>query len=182
LYRELYENWKQEITNTELGKLPPVFYSRVAEYMRKLREESRMLDKKTAKAVLLKKETIYARRMLQELIKTRYNKLIEIAIKSKNASPDTLTEEETAFYAKYSSLTEAYRNFIESIVHGHMPKIHDETKQKRMTLRFSKEVPAIIGVDMKTYGPFKTEDVASLPFENCRILIKQGLAAKIEIN
>jgi DNA replication initiation complex subunit (GINS family) len=35
---------------------------------------------------------------------------------------------------------------------------------------------------MKTYGPFKTEDVASLPVENARILVKQNLAEKVEIN
>jgi DNA replication factor GINS len=45
-----------------------------------------------------------------------------------------------------------------------------------------KEIPAIIGADMKTYGPFKTEDVASLPAENARILAKQNLAEKVEIN
>jgi DNA replication initiation complex subunit (GINS family) len=35
---------------------------------------------------------------------------------------------------------------------------------------------------MKTYGPFKAEDVASLPVENVKILVKQGLAEKIEVN
>jgi DNA replication initiation complex subunit (GINS family) len=33
---------------------------------------------------------------------------------------------------------------------------------------------------MKTYGPFKAEDVASLPAANSSILAKQGLAVKIE--
>jgi len=50
----------------------------------------------------------------------------------------------------------------------------------RATLRFLKEVPAIIGADMKTYGPFKVEDIAALPIENTKILIKQGLAEKLE--
>jgi DNA replication initiation complex subunit (GINS family) len=35
---------------------------------------------------------------------------------------------------------------------------------------------------MKTYGPFKVEDVASLPIENAKVLIKQGLAEKVEAN
>jgi DNA replication initiation complex subunit (GINS family) len=33
---------------------------------------------------------------------------------------------------------------------------------------------------MKTYGPFKAEDIASLPVENAKILIKQGLAERVE--
>ncbi|MFB0514796.1 MAG: hypothetical protein ACETVQ_04380 [Candidatus Bathyarchaeia archaeon] len=49
-----------------------------------------------------------------------------------------------------------------------------------MILRFIQEIPAIIGADMKTYGPFKPEDIASLPIENARILIKQGVAVEVE--
>jgi DNA replication initiation complex subunit (GINS family) len=33
---------------------------------------------------------------------------------------------------------------------------------------------------MKTYGPFAAEDVASMPVENARILVKQGMAAMID--
>ena len=55
-------------------------------------------------------------------------------------------------------------------------------EHKRAVLRFLRDVPAIIGADIKTYGPFKAEDVASLPVENAKVLIKQGLAEKIEAN
>jgi len=48
-------------------------------------------------------------------------------------------------------------------------------------LRFKGEVPAIIGADMKVYGPFEIEDVASLPIENAGIMIKRDLADKVEI-
>jgi DNA replication initiation complex subunit (GINS family) len=33
---------------------------------------------------------------------------------------------------------------------------------------------------MKNYGPFEVEDLATLPLENTKILIKQGLAEKVE--
>jgi DNA replication factor GINS len=48
-------------------------------------------------------------------------------------------------------------------------------------MRLLKDVPAIVGADMKTYGPFRTEDVASLPVENAKILVRQGLAEKIVV-
>jgi DNA replication initiation complex subunit (GINS family) len=66
------------------------------------------------------------------------------------------------------------------IARGQTPSIKIETQRRRLTLRFLKDVPAIIGADMKTYGPFKTEDVGALPAENTRILIKQGLAEKVK--
>ena len=57
-----------------------------------------------------------------------------------------------------------------------------EVSHKRVTLRFAKNIPAIIGLDMKTYGPFKVEDVASLPVENAKMLVKQGLAVLVEVS
>jgi DNA replication initiation complex subunit (GINS family) len=50
----------------------------------------------------------------------------------------------------------------------------------RVALRFLKAIPAVVGADMKTYGPFLAEDVASLPVENAKVLVKRGLAEAIE--
>ena len=51
-----------------------------------------------------------------------------------------------------------------------------------IVLRFVKEVPALVGADMMTYGPFYPEDIATLPSENARILIKQGIAIQVDPN
>jgi DNA replication initiation complex subunit (GINS family) len=48
-------------------------------------------------------------------------------------------------------------------------------------VRFLQAVPAIMGIDMKTYGPFKPEDVVSLPVENAENLIRRGIAKEVEI-
>jgi DNA replication initiation complex subunit (GINS family) len=53
---------------------------------------------------------------------------------------------------------------------------------KRSTIRFLKSIPAIMGADMKSYGPFVAEDVASLPPQNAQILVKQGLAVMVEVS
>jgi len=53
---------------------------------------------------------------------------------------------------------------------------------KRSTIRFLKSIPAIMGADMKSYGPFVAEDVASLPPQNAQILVKQGLAVLVEVS
>jgi DNA replication initiation complex subunit (GINS family) len=64
----LYEAWEREVKNSELQRLPSDFYVMVADYMRRLREESRMLDKKTVKASLLKRELVNVRRMVNEIV------------------------------------------------------------------------------------------------------------------
>jgi DNA replication initiation complex subunit (GINS family) len=48
-------------------------------------------------------------------------------------------------------------------------------------VRFLKAVPAIIGIDMKTYGPFQQEDVVAIPVENAENLIRRGIAKEVEI-
>jgi DNA replication factor GINS len=182
MYNDLYEIWKRELESSELEKLPPDFYSRVTDYLRKLREESRMLDKKTVKARLLKSEMRNVKRMLRELIRTRYKKLIRKMAKGEKVSLDVLTVEEQKIYTGASPLAEAYQSFVENLLRGNVLKMGVGREHKRAVLRFLRDVPAIIGTDIKTYGPFKVEDVASLPAENAKVLIKQGLAEKIEVN
>ncbi|MGE5188400.1 MAG: hypothetical protein ACM3JE_05170, partial [Betaproteobacteria bacterium] len=58
----------------------------------------------------------------------------------------------------------------------------EASSPKRLTLRFTKSIPAIMGADMKSYGPFIAEDVASLPEVNAKMLVKQGLAVMVEVS
>lgn len=182
MYNELYEIWKRELESVELGRLPPDFYSRVADYLRRLRKESRMLDKRTVKARLLKSEMWNVKRMLRELLRVRYRKLVRKVAKCQKIPPDSLSIEEEKIYVGVLPLAEAFQSFAKNLLRGHVPKVNVEREHKRAVLRFLRAVPAIIGADMKTYGPFKVEDVASLPFENAKILVKQGLAEKVEVN
>jgi len=48
-------------------------------------------------------------------------------------------------------------------------------------IRFVKRAPAIVGVDLINYGPFKEQDVANLPEVNAKILLMEKFAEKIEI-
>lgn len=182
MYTELYEIWRSELESVELAKLSSDFYFRVADYLRKMKEESRMLDKRTVKANLLKKEMRNVKRMVRELIQTRYKKLIKKMARDEKVPLDILTSEEKKIYTGSAPLAEAYHSFAENLLRGQMLKMDVKQKGKTAVLRFLRDVPAIIGADMKTYGPFKAEDIASLPTENAKILIKQGLAEKVEVN
>ncbi|MDI9643671.1 MAG: hypothetical protein QFX35_00445 [Candidatus Verstraetearchaeota archaeon] len=50
---------------------------------------------------------------------------------------------------------------------------------KRILVRLLRDVPSFVGVDLKTYGPYKTEDVALLPAQNVEALVKRGIAKEI---
>ena len=64
MYKMLFEIWKKEIEDKKLTKVSPDFYFQIGIYLKKLKEERRMLDEKTLKARLLKKEMSNVRKML----------------------------------------------------------------------------------------------------------------------
>jgi len=179
LYNELHKIWKQELENAELQRLPSDFYSRIARYLKKAKEESRMLDRRNVRAHLLKVETQNVKSIVYELTKVRYEKIIRKVVANEKVPLDVLTSEEREIYTGVIPVTEAYQSFVKNILQGYLPKMRDKQKNKRVVLRFLKSTPAIIGADLKTYGPFKVEDLASLPVENAKVMIRQGLAQMV---
>lgn len=180
MYEELYNAWMRELDSMEIERLPPDFYPRVADYVKRLKEESRMLDKRTLKANLLRKEMRNVKRLIRELLDARYRKIVKSLAKGQKPLPDLLTPEEGKIFSSIS-FAENFKNFARDLMQGYLRAPLSEPEHKRSVLRFLQSVPAIIGADMKTYGPFRVEDVASLPVENAKALIKQGLAEKLEI-
>jgi len=54
--------------------------------------------------------------------------------------------------------------------------------EEYIVIRFTKNIPALVGKDLKIYGPFQKEDIARLPIQNASILIEENAATAIEIN
>jgi len=180
LYNELYEAWKKEKESVEIQKLPRNFYAKLADYVKKIREESRMLDEKTTKAKLMKRELKNVRSMVKELVRLRRKKTLEKTVAGEPVPREILAEGEEKLYEQLFPLAESCQTFLKDILQGRLSPIEKEEKPKKMLVRFVQEIPAIVGSDMKTYGPFKPEDIATLPTENARILIKQGVAVEVE--
>ena len=181
MYDELFEAWMREKKNREIQPLPEDFYRRLAAYIERIREEQRMLDKKTIKSVLMKMEEENVKKMAVELIKTRYEKIVQ-TIREETPSSSNLTDEEKKWLRESSLHFESFKKFIEKILQGKIERTKNKMKSKFVIVRILREIPEIIGADMKTYGPFKPEDIASLPEENARILIKQGAAMEVEVS
>jgi DNA replication initiation complex subunit (GINS family) len=132
-------------------------------------------------------------RMVKELLRTRYKKILKNVKGGQKLLPDILINEETEFLTGLLPFAEAYSTFARVLLQGQTPKSTiksqleakpptAEPQHKRVTVRFIKAIPAIMGSDMKTYGPFQPEDVASVPEQNARILVKQGLAQNVEVS
>lgn len=62
-----------------------------------------------------------------------------------------------------------------------LESISARMRSKQIVVRFLKPTEAFVGVDMNKYGPFQSEDVASLPFENARSIIGGGAAVEVHV-
>lgn len=181
MYNELYEAWKGEKENSDIRSLPKDFYINLAQYMKKIREESRMLDEKTIRARLLLQESQNVKKLARELLLLRYEKTVKRIMAGEDLPKENLTKEEEKIFGKLEPSVESFQELLKNVLAGRSLSVEGEEKPRKTVLRFLQEIPAIIGADMKPYGPFKPEDVASLPYENAKILIKQGVAVEVEM-
>lgn len=180
MYEELFKAWKEEKENAELQALSRDFYANLVSYMKMMREESRMLDKKTTRARLMHREFENAKKLIKELMKLRKAKIIRRIISGKIVTEDSLTIEEKDLHHELLPLAESYQVVLKNVLRGQVPQVERKEKPKRTLVRFVQEIPAIIGSDMNTYGPYRAEDIAMLPTENARILIKQSIAVEVD--
>jgi len=194
MYNELYSAWQREIDDPTLGGLPLDFYTKISQYLKHIKEEDKVLDKKSVKTSLLDHESVNVERMLKELLGSRYRKIIRTVTKTQKLPTELLTVEEARMCETFADFTKSYHKFTDNLMQGQLNfepikvVVKNETyaaapqPHKRSTIRFLKNIPAIMGADMKSYGPFIAEDVASLPPQNAQILVKQGLAVLVEVS
>ncbi len=195
MYNELYAAWRIEVEEATLGRLTPDFYVKIADYLNRIKGEKMLPDQKSVKVSLLKHEATNVVLMLEELLSARYRKMVETISQNQTLPTDSLTDEEAKMGRNFVTFANSYQKFTRDLLQGQnnqasiqpvvMPPVAAaelDVNHKRVALRFTKSIPAIVGSDMKSYGPFLVEDVASLPVENAKILVKQGLAVLVEVS
>ncbi len=184
MYDELYGAWKREKLHPELQPLHEDFYGQASEYIKRLKENQRMIDDKTLKARLLHNEIENAKKFVSELLDLRFKKMITAAEKDIQIPANCLTREDQMIYNTTVDVVKIFDKMRRNITDGRRFEATvriEQGKTRTMLLRFTQEMPAVIGIDMKTYGPFKVEDVVALPIENAEALIRQGVAVRIDI-
>jgi DNA replication factor GINS len=174
LYNELYKAWKSEITSEEIQPLPDDFYQRAEAYVRSTGQENSPTDDHTAKARLLLREKEIVNRLLRELKEVRLRKLLAQVETDKPVNNADLTLEER-------KLVKDFAESLQTFNQG-KPESNPTAESTQLSvLRFLHDIPEIVGTDLRIYGPYKKEDVGSLPNLNAMALIKQGAAKEIEV-
>jgi len=178
IYDELLSVWKKEIDEDSLHPIPEDFYDKISQYIRRLSDELSLLDEHSLSSRLLGKELANVRRIVEDLIRRRFAKFSRAVESNQTIGLAALTPLEREVNSSLSSAFEIYKLVIKCVVDGSPVRKPDMT-QGGVAVRILKDMPSIVGVDMKAYGPFKSEDVATLPRENAEALIRRGLAVRI---
>ena len=144
-------------------------------YLNGVNDELSTTDTHTIQGRLLVREKEMTERLLDELRQTRIQKIISAAQNRIPIQQTSLTEEELGVLEKINQSLSSLGQQLP--VQPQTDGLADELR----VVRFLEDIPEIVGVDLRIYGPFKKEDVASLPAPNAHALERQGAAKAIEV-
>jgi len=183
---DLHRIWKIEKNEKTLQKLPSSFYSEVSKILCDSKAASSERGQDRTQAAVSKKEFMILQRLGKEIAETRMRKIIEAVMSRQDLLAETLPKEEAEFAKQVAIHVGDYYRFIDELAERSViteEKGPTEPVETRLeVVRFLSDFPAIIGVDLKTYGPFKAEDVATLPAENASVLINQGVVKQVRFS
>lgn len=171
MYEKIYSAWEKEQKEKTLQKLEDNFYIEAKKFLDTLnadKDESEPLLTR-----LVKKEYANISFMLNDLMNIRLDKILRSIRVGKELSKEKLTHEEKILYERFKK--DLLQFFGEKSTPPDIKEI-EEKNESFFLVRFLKPLPAIVGSDMKIYGPFQVEDIATLPKENAKALILKNAA------
>jgi len=181
-YRRLVEAWSRELNNPELQDLEEDFYIVIRDYLGGL---ERLLEQKGSsdiEGMLRARELERARSIFIDLIKRRSMKIFESLMFSE------MTPEESNLTMEEKNAVKHLQEFKKSLMEtcGEMrPPPREDLRRREgggreeLLIRLLKPLPKITGLNLVNYGPFEAEDIATIPRDNVDVLIKRGVAVKV---
>lgn len=177
MYSELYKAWKSEKISELPQPLPNDFYSRATAYLKDLDKKGAASNVETLQNRLTLREKEIAERLLGEIKEIRLRKITNSSLNDKVINLLDLTEKEKTLIENLKTSTTKF----DGVPGEEDIETSGPITVELMVIRFLQDVPEIVGVDLKMYGPYKKEDVGSLPTQNAEAFIKQGAAKSIDV-
>ncbi len=170
----LHQTVLQETENDSISEIDPNFYRNLSDFIGNLRKqefdgvESKIKDALIEMATELTSLLIHIRlEKISKLEDIQFGNLLD----EEKFILDSQEEQRERIEMILSATINGKSKFLESLAQNH--------KTKKIVIRFLKEVEEIVGADLEKYGPFKTEDIATIPYENAQALIIKNAATKV---
>ena len=107
---------------------------------------------------------------------------LEKATRSSDIRFENLLDEEKFILDSHEERHERIRMILSATVNGKskfLESLSLNHKTRKVVVRFLKEADELVGADLEKYGPFKAEDIATIPYENAQALISKDIATKV---
>lgn len=159
----------------EITRLPADFYSKVSDYTRLLIRVAGPNNSEMTNRLALRQQRMLES-MVSSLLAIRAKKAV-----SRGLASQLLPEERYVCLAE-DTFKSRFETFVESVSAG-QPSFVDFAQRAEVTrsstIRVLKPVTEIVGIDLRRYGPYNPNDLATLPAANAAILIANGDAAPV---
>ncbi|MEM3427825.1 MAG: hypothetical protein QXK91_04695 [Nitrososphaerales archaeon] len=170
---------EEEMIDKELRSIPQDLYRSVALFLKNARNTDHFTETLLTHLKAREKELILKITLnLLQLRLTKAKNGLKLQEANLLAEERYILEAEASVKQRINKIENALKNGQVSL----LTSIQERSIKKLVTLRFLKPFDAIIGVDLQKYGPFQPEDVATIPLENAKPLISQGVAIEILLN
>jgi len=162
---------REEMTEPKLSKIPEDFYQKAKNY---LEQKKSIAEKKNDKLESLEVKNV--ERLLEDIFNRRETKMLNNAIITVRTGipPQNLIEDEKEFFESAVNMMRSQRERVLNLLFKKTKEIKDFEK-----IEFSEDVEEFVGIDLKKYGPFNKGDVADIPIENAKLLIKMKKAKRL---
>ena len=170
----LHHTVLRETENDSILEIDPNFYRNLSDFIGNLKKQEFDGVESKIKDTLIEMATELA------------SLLIHIRLDKISKSPDLeighLLDEEKFILDSQEELKERTEMVLSATINGKskfLESLSQNHKTKKIVIRFLNEVDEIVGADLEKYGPFKTEDIATIPYENAQALIAKNVATKV---
>jgi DNA replication initiation complex subunit (GINS family) len=194
--KDLREIHRKERMSPYLSHVGRDFYREVKACIREMdaRLEEAKGDKSRLAVLLGERETL--KNTIMDIFEIRERKIVTNALyyakSGEEVELENLTTEEAGMLRDICDIINGYRkDLLEGLLSGEGDvKIRPPPKKERpldadrqeteyLTVRILQDLPPLSGIDGKVYGPFKTEDVVTMPRKNASILLGKETAEAV---
>lgn len=164
----------RETENDSIQEIDPDFYRNLSDFLGNLKkQEFDGIESKIKKSLI---------EMTSDLAALLLNIRLEKTTKLDGIDFTNLLDEEKFILDAEEQKRERTEMILSATINGKskfLESISQNHKTKTVVLRILQNVDEIVGADLEKYGPFKPEDIATLPYENAQALITKKVATKI---
>jgi len=179
VYKAILDLWYRERALNDLCEISRDLKDEVYKYATQTRREIRISDKRSIESIVQRQEMSMIRQLVESIFDMRLRKIMLLAMQGKQAN--NLMDFEKYTYFNLSRIVSEHRDRIKNVAYDmkiHSPPVEE---RHRFLVHFSEPVSKVMGEDVKPYGPFKPNDIATLPAENVRAFVRRHLANRIYV-